>query len=80
MLKVSYDTKPLPLNISRMRLHVTDSFINREIIELKEYVLKLLMTGKSKAGIKELYDKHIKILTDEIEIKRNDKIKRYIIL
>ena len=33
MLRISYDIKPIPSNIKRMRLNVIDSFINKEIID-----------------------------------------------
>lgn len=75
MLRISYDIKPIPSNIRRMRLNVIDSFINQEIIELEKHVLKLLLSGKSKLFIKNIYDKQKKILDDEIEKKRLFMIK-----
>ena len=75
MLKISYDIKPLPSNISRIRLNVTDSFINQEIIDLENQVLILLSSGKSKLLIKNIYDKQKNILDNEIEKKRIFMIK-----
>lgn len=75
MLRISYDIKPIPSNIKRMRLNVIDSFINQEIIELEKHVLKLLLSGKSKLFIKNIYDKQKNILDDEIEKKRLFMIK-----
>lgn len=70
MLKVTYDKKPLPPNIDRVRLNVIDSFINEEQILLSEKVKQLLASGCSKASIKRYYDRETLNLDKELEKKR----------
>ena len=41
MLKVSYDNKPLPDKIKRIRMNVVDSFINAEIIEIDKKITEM---------------------------------------
>ena len=53
MLNISYDTKPFPPNISRIRLHVIDSFINEE----KMAIDRILIGKRGK-----LNNEHIKKL------------------
>jgi len=77
MLKVSYDIKPLPPNIKRIRLNVIDSFINQEIIELENLKNKVVFNShyKAKKRLQKLYEKSLKKLEDEIENKRVFMIK-----
>ena len=82
MLKVSYDIKPLPPNIKRIRLNVIDSFINKEMLELEEFKNKLLVncSFKKRKKLKKNCDKKQKELEDEIEKKRIFQIKLRAIL
>jgi len=77
MLKVSYDTNPLPPNIQRIRLNVIDSFINQEIMELEDFKNKILLNSNynTKKRLQKLYEKSMKKLEDEIEKKRIFQIK-----
>jgi hypothetical protein len=80
MLKVSYDNKPLPPNIKRIRLNVIDSFINEEKLLLSEKITKLLAQGKSKKILKKIYEYSNSILNNELENKRLFQIKLKCIL
>jgi hypothetical protein len=81
MLRVSYDTKPFkPPVVSRVRLHVIDSFINEERILLDEKIKILLVKGYNRESIKKIYDKTNFQLEEELEKKRIFMIKLRAIL
>ena len=82
MLKVSYDIKPLPSNIRRVRLNVIDSFINRELIELEDHKTKFLINSfiSKNKHLKNKYEKKEKELQEQLEKKRLFQIKLKAIL
>ena len=81
MLKVSYDTKPLPPNIKRIRMNVIDSFINADMINIDKRITDILKnrTKYSKNTLQRFY-KYKEKLEKEIENKRIFQIKLKAIL
>jgi hypothetical protein len=71
----SYDDKPIPENIKRIRLHVIDSFINEEKKILTENINKLLLEGCNKKKVKKISEKMLNVLNYELENKRIFQIK-----
>jgi hypothetical protein len=73
MLNISYDTKPIPPNISRIRLHVIDSFINEEKMIIDKILIEK-RTSLKPEHIKKLQDRYTQ-LDKVLEEKRIFQIK-----
>ena len=73
MLNISYDTKPFPSNISRIRLNVIDSFINEEKMTIDRLLIEKRGSLKHE-HIKKLQDRYIQ-LDKVLEEKRIFQIK-----
>ena len=81
MLKVSYDNKPLPDKIKRIRMNVVDSFINAEIIEIDKKITEMLrIRTKYTDNTLQKFKNYKNCLQQEIEIKRVFQIRLQSIL
>jgi hypothetical protein len=72
MQNISYDTKPFPGQLKRIRLNVIDSFINEEKQKVIHAFNKIFISGRSfnKEKLKKLFHYSMKVLEDELEKKR----------
>ena len=82
MQNISYDTKPFPGQLKRIRLHVVDSFINEEKQKVINTFNKIFISRQSsnKETLKKLFHETMQKLDDELEKKRLFQIRLRAIL